>query len=190
MVKSCICTGAPHVIGLSTSWAQLENSNVIPKLQATLSPLSNSNMGLQPIKRTGSYPLHDSDFVPHPDHAQAAFEDPHVRLPRTIRALREAHDSKRHPRTVVICLDGTGDRFDNDNSNIVHFVSCLKKHSPQDQVTYYQSGIGTYDQGGLQNGFRAAMDMAVGSGLGIVVLCNLKWHGIDASIRHTYQGCI
>jgi uncharacterized protein (DUF2235 family) len=65
-----------------------------------------------------------------------------------------------------MCLDGTGDRFDGDNSNIVHFVSCLKKHDPADQVTYYQSGIGTYDQGGLQNGFGAAMDMAVGSGLG------------------------
>lgn len=45
-------------------------------------------------------------------------------------------------------------------------MSCLKKSSP-DQVTYYQSGIGTYDGGGLSNGINAAMDMAVGSGLGV-----------------------
>ena len=69
-------------------------------------------------------------------------------------------------RVVADIIPSTGDRFDNDNSNIVHFVSCLRKHDPQDQVTYYQSGIGTYDQGGLQNGIGAAMDMAVGSGLG------------------------
>jgi uncharacterized protein (DUF2235 family) len=57
-------------------------------------------------------------------------------------------------------------KFDNDNSNIVHLVGCLKKSSPN-QVTYYQSGIGTYDGGGLSNGFNAAVDMAVGSGLGV-----------------------
>ncbi|KAI8631589.1 hypothetical protein F5Y19DRAFT_424232 [Xylariaceae sp. FL1651] len=92
-----------------------------------------------------------------------------IRLPRTLRALKNADDAKDHPRTIIICLDGTGDQFDNDNSNIVHFVSCLKKHSPDQQVTYYQSGIGTYDKGGLKNGIGAAMDMAVGSGLGIHV---------------------
>ncbi|KAI1744689.1 hypothetical protein F4680DRAFT_233438 [Xylaria scruposa] len=91
------------------------------------------------------------------------------RLPRTIRALKNAEDTKNHPRTLIICLDGTGDQFDNDNSNIVHFISCLKKHSPEQQVTYYQSGIGTYDKGGLKNGIGAALDMAVGSGLGIHV---------------------
>ncbi|KAI1160795.1 hypothetical protein F5B18DRAFT_487154 [Nemania serpens] len=88
------------------------------------------------------------------------------RLPRTLRALRNAKGYTNHPRTLIICLDGTGDQFDNDNSNVVHFVSCLKKHSPEQQVTYYQSGIGTYDKGGLKNGIGAAMDMAVGSGLG------------------------
>lgn len=89
------------------------------------------------------------------------------RLPRTLRALKNSKDAESHPRTLVICLDGTGDQFDNDNSNVVHFVSCLKKHSPDQQMTYYQSGIGTYDKGGLRNGLGAAMDMAVGSGLGI-----------------------
>ncbi|KAI0909255.1 hypothetical protein F4823DRAFT_595347 [Ustulina deusta] len=91
------------------------------------------------------------------------------RLPRTLRALKTSEEAKNHPRTLIICLDGTGDQFDNDNSNIVHFVSCLKKHSPEQQVTYYQSGIGTYDKGGLTNGIGAALDMAVGSGLGIHV---------------------
>ncbi|KAI1259027.1 hypothetical protein F5Y18DRAFT_420996 [Xylariaceae sp. FL1019] len=92
-----------------------------------------------------------------------------IRLPRRFRALKDSAEANGHARTLIICLDGTGDQFDNDNSNIVHFVSCLIKHSPDHQVTYYQSGIGTYDRGGLQNGIGAAMDMAVGSGLGIHV---------------------
>jgi uncharacterized protein (DUF2235 family) len=82
-----------------------------------------------------------------------------------------AEDSKYLPpkgRTLVVCLDGTGDQFDHDNSNVVNFVATLKKDDPN-QVVYYQSGIGTYDGHGLSGGFTAAMDMAVGSSLGVHV---------------------
>jgi uncharacterized protein (DUF2235 family) len=89
---------------------------------------------------------------------------------------------KYHPRgrTIVVCLDGTGDKFDNDNSNIVHFVSCLKKDD-KTQVTYYQAGIGTYSAHGRSTGFEAALDMAVGSLLGL--------HVRDAYdfLMHTYK---
>ncbi|KAF2836479.1 hypothetical protein M501DRAFT_979658 [Patellaria atrata CBS 101060] len=89
------------------------------------------------------------------------------RIPRAIRAVKDSRVSKDSlGRTLVICLDGTGDQFDQDNSNVVHLVSCLKKDDPSSQVTYYQSGIGTYDDSGLKGGFSAAVDMAVGSGLG------------------------
>ncbi|PBP26373.1 hypothetical protein BUE80_DR002569 [Diplocarpon rosae] len=87
-------------------------------------------------------------------------------LPPSIRAVRDATAAGRRGRTLVICLDGTGDKFDGDNSNVVNFVACLKKDSVE-QVTYYQSGIGTYDGHGLKGGISAAVDMAVGSGLGI-----------------------
>lgn len=99
-------------------------------------------------------------------------------LPKWINARKEAYNynrngtlkkpqQRRKPpgRTIVVCLDGTGDQFDQDNSNIVEFVTCLKKDSPN-QLIYYQSGIGTYDGGGLQGGISASLDMAVGSGLG------------------------
>jgi uncharacterized protein (DUF2235 family) len=83
-------------------------------------------------------------------------------IPESIRACKDTSHANQEGRTMVICLDGTGDQFDNDNSNIVHFVSCLKKHEPHKQATYYQSGIGTYGKGGLKNGIGAAMDGAVG----------------------------
>lgn len=47
-------------------------------------------------------------------------------------------------RTMVLCFDGTGDQFDDDNSNIVNFFSMLKKDDPNQQLVYYQAGIGTY----------------------------------------------
>ncbi|KAF2675838.1 hypothetical protein K458DRAFT_352677 [Lentithecium fluviatile CBS 122367] len=118
--------------------------------------------------RRGSYPIQSSEYTPSVTTAHTlSVLDQNAPLPTSIRALKDSRVTQEHQRTVVICLDGTGDRFDNDNSNVVHFVSCLKKHTPDQQVTYYQSGIGTYDKGGLKNGFGAAMDMAVGSGLGI-----------------------
>lgn len=90
------------------------------------------------------------------------------KLPVDIAALEDSHHPHPKGRTLVVCLDGTGDQFDHDNSNVVHFVSTLKKDDPN-QVVYYQSGIGTYDGQGLSGGFSAAMDMAVGSSLGVHV---------------------
>jgi len=99
-----------------------------------------------------SYPVQSLDFSP-PVKSERKAEDSRPKLPKQLRALKNSSEAIGHPRTLVICLDGTGDQFDADNSNVVHFVSCLKKHSPDEQVTYYQSGIGTYDKGGLKNGF-------------------------------------
>ena len=119
------------------------------------------------IKRTGSYPIQSSEYTPHNgEHPEAEDTPP---LPAAIRAVKDSREPIDHSRTIVVCLDGTGDEFDNDNSNVVHFVSCLKKHESTSQVTYYQSGIGTYGKSGPERGFGAAMDMAVGSGLGIHV---------------------
>lgn len=87
-------------------------------------------------------------------------------FPPTICAVQDSHAGHARGRTLVICLDGTGDKFDSDNSNVVNFVACLKKDDPS-QITYYQSGIGTYDGHGMSKGIDAAVDMAVGSGLGV-----------------------
>ncbi|GLB40817.1 putative uncharacterized alpha/beta hydrolase domain (DUF2235) [Lyophyllum shimeji] len=47
-------------------------------------------------------------------------------------------------RTLVLCFDGTGDQFDSDNSNIVQLFAMLKKDDRDQQLCYYQAGIGTY----------------------------------------------
>lgn len=46
-------------------------------------------------------------------------------------------------RTLIVCFDGHGDKFDADNSNVVQFISMLKKDNNSEQMVYYQPGIGT-----------------------------------------------
>jgi uncharacterized protein (DUF2235 family) len=87
------------------------------------------------------------------------------KLPPEIHAVKDANVAAPGGRTLIVCLDGTGDKFDSDNSNVVNLVSCLKKDHPN-QVTYYQAGIGTYNKHGLSTGLSSAVDMAVGSSLG------------------------
>ncbi|KAI0045411.1 hypothetical protein FA95DRAFT_1583363 [Auriscalpium vulgare] len=53
------------------------------------------------------------------------------------------------PRTLVLCFDGTSDEYDDDNTNVVKFYSLLQKDRAQDQLCYYQAGIGTYFQPGV-----------------------------------------
>ncbi|CAN6664787.1 hypothetical protein TRVA0_036S00716 [Trichomonascus vanleenenianus] len=88
------------------------------------------------------------------------------KLPTSIFAVEDSNAPALGGRTIVVCLDGTGDKFDGDNSNVVDLVSCLKKDDPS-QVTYYQAGIGTYSSHGITSGISAAFDMAIGSSLGV-----------------------
>jgi hypothetical protein len=124
-----------------------------------------------PWWRPKSYPA--QSYSNSPDASLPATEpaEPPPRVPTTIQGLIDSQalpiaPSGKKARTLVVCLDGTGDKFDNDNSNVVQLMACLKKDDPY-QLTYYQSGIGTYDGGGMTKGIASAIDMAVGSGLGI-----------------------
>ena len=45
-------------------------------------------------------------------------------------------------KNVVICLDGTGNQFKEENSNVVKLFRVLKR-DPRVQVAYYDPGVGT-----------------------------------------------
>lgn len=93
-------------------------------------------------------------------------------IPATIRAVPDATKqdrSERYGRSIVLCLDGTGDSYDDDNTSIVKVFQALRKDDPR-QLVYYQSGVGTYTsstKGSLKSGLSAALDMAVGSSVGV-----------------------
>ncbi|KAF5321153.1 hypothetical protein D9619_001336 [Psilocybe cf. subviscida] len=67
-------------------------------------------------------------------------------------------------RTLIVCFDGTGDQFDNDNSNVVKFLSLLKKDNRSKQLVYYQSGIGTYTSPEIVTPIRAAVWKKIDAG--------------------------
>ncbi|KAK1221590.1 hypothetical protein PQX77_015603 [Marasmius sp. AFHP31] len=47
-------------------------------------------------------------------------------------------------RTLVLCFDGTSNEYSDENTNVVKFFSLLKKSDCDEQLCYYQAGIGTY----------------------------------------------
>lgn len=49
-------------------------------------------------------------------------------------------------RTLVVCFDGTSERYGSINSNVVKLFSFLAKDNPN-QLVYYQAGVGTYNVG-------------------------------------------
>ncbi|KAK5167983.1 uncharacterized protein LTR77_006550 [Saxophila tyrrhenica] len=143
----------------------------VAELQRPTSTSSSNASELENVRQKDELQQHEAAVaskVVNQWRAHAHEKQEPVHLPQNMRAASNGKDHNHGGRTIVVCLDGTGDKFDNDNSNIVHLVSALKKDAAN-QVSYYQAGIGTYGEGGLSGGFSAAMDMAVGSGLGLHV---------------------
>ncbi|KEP53038.1 DUF2235 domain protein [Rhizoctonia solani 123E] len=52
-------------------------------------------------------------------------------------------------RTLILCFDGTSNRYNAKNTNVVKFVSLLQNEIPDQQLIYYQPGIGTYTNPGI-----------------------------------------
>ncbi|KAI0322401.1 hypothetical protein OF83DRAFT_1094151 [Amylostereum chailletii] len=55
----------------------------------------------------------------------------------------------RKPRTIILCFDGTSNQYGEENTNVIKFHSLLKKDKVDEQICYYQPGIGTYFQPGV-----------------------------------------
>ncbi|KAF7293516.1 Zn(2)-C6 fungal-type domain-containing protein [Mycena indigotica] len=64
-------------------------------------------------------------------------------LKRTMESRRRVNLEETDPpmndhRTLVLGFDGTGDQFDDDNSNVVNVFSLLKKYDPSKQLVDHQ----------------------------------------------------
>ncbi|KAB5593664.1 hypothetical protein CTheo_2847 [Ceratobasidium theobromae] len=53
------------------------------------------------------------------------------------------------PRTLVLCFDGTTNVYDDTNTNVVKLFSLLKRDNRDEQMVYYQPGVGTYAPPGI-----------------------------------------
>jgi uncharacterized protein (DUF2235 family) len=86
---------------------------------------------------------------------------------QTSRLIEPTVPPSHDHRTLVLCFDGTGDQFDDDNSNIVNFFSMLKKDDPKAQLVYYQAGIGTYTIPQIAKPMMAKFHKALDSMVGV-----------------------
>lgn len=84
-------------------------------------------------------PIIDEKRVNSIDTETGILKQYDLQTPATpVRPLRPVIPAGHRHRTLIVCFDGTGDQFDNDNSNVVNFVSLLKKDDKDKQLIYYQ----------------------------------------------------
>ncbi|EGO30045.1 hypothetical protein SERLADRAFT_366014 [Serpula lacrymans var. lacrymans S7.9] len=50
----------------------------------------------------------------------------------------------RNGRKLVVCIDGTSNQFGQKNTNVIEIYSQVCKDPKDNQLTYYNSGIGTF----------------------------------------------
>lgn len=68
------------------------------------------------------------------------------------------------PRNIVLCLDGTSNQFSTTNTNVVKLYAMLDRKRI-DQLSYYQTGIGTFPPPGawgrFKRWFATRLDLAI-----------------------------
>jgi uncharacterized protein (DUF2235 family) len=75
-------------------------------------------------------------------------------------------------KNIVVCCDGTGNEFGDNNSNVVKLYSALIIDGRQ-QVGYYHPGVGTMGAPTAHNRVSAAWSVAMGLAFGVGFLANV-----------------
>lgn len=82
-------------------------------------------------------------------------------------------------RNLILCFDGTSNRYNDKNTNVVKFMSLIKYDVPDRQLVYYQPGIGTYTNPGIFTPLSMMManilDQAVAWYIGAHITGGYKW---------------
>ncbi|TFK23045.1 hypothetical protein FA15DRAFT_670876 [Coprinopsis marcescibilis] len=63
--------------------------------------------------------------------------------------LMDNQPPPQRSRTLVLCFDGTSNEYDADNTNVVKLFALLKKDDFDQQLCYYQAGVGTWFEPGV-----------------------------------------
>lgn len=79
-------------------------------------------------------------------------------------------------RKLIICLDGTGNEVEKNESNILRLYKCLK-HSDQ-QLVYYEPGVGTLSTRPFARNAFAKTRLVLGMAAGL---------GLNANVMHAYE---
>lgn len=80
------------------------------------------------------------------------------------------------PKNIVICCDGTGNEFGNENSNVVKLYSTLVIN--ETQIGYYHPGVGTMGSPAARNNWEKQWDRIKGMAFG---------YGLSSNISDAYR---
>ncbi|KAG1892857.1 uncharacterized protein F5891DRAFT_963788 [Suillus fuscotomentosus] len=90
------------------------------------------------------------------------------------------YSKHKEGRNLVVCIDGSSNRFGLRNTNVVELYSQLIK-SDQDQLTYYNSGVGTHARPSwrsltyLHYWLSNKVDLLIAWNLETVILAAYRW---------------
>ncbi|KAK1230821.1 hypothetical protein PQX77_006093 [Marasmius sp. AFHP31] len=63
--------------------------------------------------------------------------------------MSDHSSSSSRSRNLILCFDGTSSEYSSQNTNVVKFFSLLEKGDYEEQLCYYQAGVGTYFDPGV-----------------------------------------
>jgi len=82
-------------------------------------------------------------------------------------------------KRIIVCCDGTGQKFEENKSNPLRFHYCLK--NTPDQVSFYDPGVGTFDPDGkdysggwIESIVSSISKKVCGGGLGYGIVQNIR----------------
>src|SRR2546427_5693195 len=81
-------------------------------------------------------------------------------------------------KNIVICADGTGNKFCNKNTNVVKLYSALDLSDPTRQIAYYHGGLGTMGAPGALSQWSKRWTKTRGLAFG---------YGLTDAIGHSYS---
>lgn len=65
-------------------------------------------------------------------------------MPGNDQNLTPEEDKEYKPKKIVVCCDGTGNEYGEENTNVVKLFQRLKLENPEEQIAYYDPGVGTF----------------------------------------------
>ncbi|KAG9094006.1 hypothetical protein FRC06_011276, partial [Ceratobasidium sp. 370] len=83
------------------------------------------------------------------------------------------------PRKLVVCIDGTSNQYSDKNTNVIELYSHIEKSDTQ--LTYYNSGIGTYAKPSMRSWsylkqvINNGIDLAIAWNLDRVIIGAYRW---------------
>ncbi len=82
------------------------------------------------------------------------------------------NDKKQSSKNIIICLDGTGNEYGENLSNVVKIFRMLERE-PGKQVAFYDPGVGTIEDPSYKTGIAKKINLALGMGFGRGLMKNM-----------------